>query len=1134
MTFGFTRLLRAALAALLLSALCVQLISCKDTPNDQEQTDAPTIEQTTERESESESESEPAPLPICSITLLARRLQMTDEALSLVLECTFSDGSAGGSIACTLSDAQGTICEQSFDAAAGTAEITLPCPENRAMGELTLSIIATDSAGIAAQPLLLYTKNGTVQLSADGIACVVSEMTLEEKAHLVTGTGDSLMPGASGSTYPIERLGIPSVTVNDGPAGLRYETTVWYPSVINVSSSWDPLLAAQIGVAMGKDCLVKDIDVILAPGMNIQKNVLGGRNFEYCSEDPILTARIASAYTNGIQSTGVGVSLKHFAANNQETARGSISANVTERALREIYLKAFGMTVRDSDPFTIMSCYNLVNGTRVAASYDLLTTYLRGECGFGGMVMSDWGSGGSVVEKVNAGNDINMPGSTDDPALVVAAAKNGTLNLDMLDKACANVLGLVVKCPVFNQHEQDKFIAFVEHGSLAQEAAAQTMVLLQNDGTLPLAQGQTLAIFGNGAYATVYGGAGSGSVTSKKPVSIAQGLQTSAAFDVYEYKSNPFANAPAHSALDASLDIEVTEAYAKQCADHADTAIIVISRFSTEGEDRHSGTGDFLLNQTEADMIERVSAAFHAKGKRVVVLLNTGSPIEMLSWRESADAILWTGYAGEKIGKATAQVLCGEVVPGAKTTITWPATYFSTPASQYFPGTNTDTAYYEDIYVGYRYYSTFDVDVAYPFGYGLSYTTFEYSDFDVQKQDDGTLLATCRVTNTGTYAGREIVQLYVSKPETLAEQAALELAGFAKTALLQPGESQEVTITVTTDALESYDTQNSRYYLEGGSYTFSLAASAADIRATKTLDYESAVLRDVTNVASPDCEFDYIQKDSYEIPVEQPQKENLALGKPAFDNGHENDSLAAKFAVDGISSTRWSGLGCSAAMHEFGTDLQETYEIGEIVIVWESISTPFTLFVSEDGENYTAAGVYKQDPMTGSCIINLYGQSARYLKLSIPKGGFVSIYEFKVHQATEQDKQDRPEHQTKTNVAKNKVVSATAHEGAYLENYAVDGKLDTRWGSLPSGTAWLQVDLGESIHVDTIHVILESAYVPYRIEISQNGTDYTTIYQGSKDELFVTLTDLDLDARYVRLWREGENWFSIIEVEIYE
>ena len=187
-------------------------------------------------------------------------------------------------------------------------------------------------------------------------------------------------------------------------------------------------------------------------------------------------------------------------------------------------------------------------------------------------------------------------------------------------------------------------------------------------------------------------------------------------------------------------------------------------------------------------------------------------------------------------------------------------------------------------------------------------------------------------------------------------------------------------------------------------YTFSLAASAADIRATKTLDYESAVLRDVTNVAGPDCEFDYIQKDSYEIPVEQPQKENLALGKPAFDNGHENDSLAAKFAVDGILSTRWSGLGCSAAMHEFGTDLQETYEIGEIVILWESISTPFTLFFSEDGENYTAAGVYKQDPMTGTCIINLYGQSARYLKLSIPKGGFVSIYEFKVHKATEQDK----------------------------------------------------------------------------------------------------------------------------------
>lgn len=1130
MAHHHTRFVSCILCLLILSMLLLQLAACKQRPSDQENSS----ESTESTQATPDSELETRPTPVCALSVRALSLALEDNTCKLTLDCTVSDGSTGGKISCALTRGDDVIAEQEADAKSGTLEISLDCPEDAISDSLLLLVDATDANGLVATSLSLPIKAGLVQLNADSIDCVVAAMTLEEKAHLVTGTGNPLMPGASGSTYPIERLGIPSVTVNDGPAGLRYDTTVWYPSVINVSSSWDPTLAAQIGTAMGKDTLVKDIDVILAPGMNIQKNVLGGRNFEYCSEDPILTALMATAYTNGIQSTGVGVSLKHFAANNQETSRGNVSANVTERALREIYLKAFGIAVRESDPFTIMSCYNLVNGTRVATSHDLLTTYLRGECGFDGMVMSDWGSGGSVVEKVNAGNDINMPGSADDPALIIAAANNGSLNLTMLDKACANILRLAVKSPVFTGIEGTKNIDFSEHGSLSAEAATQTMVLLQNDGTLPLDSKQTLAIFGNGAYATVYGGAGSGSVTAKKPVSIAEGLNSSDAFDVYNFKSNPFKNAPAHSALDASLDVEISAAYAEECAEAADTAVIVISRGSTEGADRHEGVGDFLLNKTESDMIERVCNAFHAKGKKVIVLLNTGSPIEVLSWRDKADAILWTGFAGEKTGTAVAEVLCGNANPCAKTTITWPETYFSTPASQFFPGTNTDTCYYEDIYVGYRYYSTFGVDVAYPFGYGLSYTEFEYSDFDVQAQSDGTLTATCTVTNTGKAAGREIVQIYVSKPETLMEQAALELAGFAKTALLAPGQSEQVTVHITTDALESYDTQGSRYVIDGGSYTFSLAASAIDIKATSMLTIDPAVLRDVTNISTPDCEFDYIQKATYTVPVPKPPRENLALGKQAFDNGHENDSLTANFAVDGIPSTRWSGLGCTEAIHIFSVDLGKTYEIGEINIVWESIYAPFTVSVSDDGKTYTQMGVFTQDALTGACIVNLYGQSARFIRIGVPKGNYVSIYEFRVYEATEQEKAERPEEIVKTNLAKDKPVTATNHEGAYLAKYANDGNLETRWGSLPSGQAWLQVDLEEIVHFNELTLLLESAWVPYRIEISTDGQTYATIYNGNKDELFLTLTELDADARYVRFWREGENWFSIIELEIYE
>ena len=1130
MTHTYKKALTSLFCFLLLGGMLLQTAGCKEQPQS-----PPPSEQTTGQATDAPT-TEEEPQPDCMLTLAAKSLTQEADGFVLTLNCAHNQDAAGGMIACTLSDASGTIAEQNVQAADGTVTVSLPCPADRIDGELTLLIAATDVQGIAATPLILYTKGGLIQLSADSIDCVVAAMTLEEKAHMVTGTGDPLMPGASGSTYPIERFGIPSVTVNDGPAGLRYDTTVWYPSVINLSSSWDASLASRIGTAMGDDCLVKGIDVILAPGMNIQKNVLGGRNFEYCSEDPMLTAYIASAYTSGIQSTGVGVSLKHFAANNQETSRGSVSANVTERALREIYLKAFGMAVRDANPYTIMSCYNLVNGTRVAVSYDLLTTYLRGECGFDGMVMSDWGSGGTVVEKVNAGNDINMPGSADDPALIVAAANDGTLDLGMLDTACANVLGLVVQSPVFTQTHTGGRIDYTGHGNLAAEVAAQTMVLLKNQhSTLPMTEQKTLAVFGNGAFATVYGGAGSGSVSARKPVPIAEGLNKSAAFDVYQFASHPFKTARAHDPLDPTLDIPVSEAYAAECADNADAAVIVISRGSSEGADRADMAGDFSLNQTERDMIERVSAAFGAKGKRVIVLLNTGSPIEMLSWQDQVDAVLWTGYAGERIGTAVAEVLCGNVNPCAKTTITWPVDCFSTPTGKYYPGTFSDTAYYEDIYVGYRYYSTFGVDVAYPFGYGLSYTTFAYSDFDVQKQNDGTLLATCSVSNQGNVPGREIVQIYVTKPEAIMEHAALELAGFAKTAMLEPGQSESVSIVITTDALESYDTNGSRYIIDGGEYTFSLAASAADVKAAKTVTLDPSVLRDVTNIASPDCEFDYIQKATYKIPEPEQPKENLALGKPTTDNGHENESLSSKFAVDGIPSTRWSGLGCSAALHVFTVDLQAVYEIGQIDIVWESISVPFTLSVSEDGQTYKMTGAYTQDPMTGACNINLYGQSARFIKLTIPKGNFVSIYELRVCQATEQDKQNRPpEQETKVNLALNKTVTATAHEGAYSASYAVDGNAETRWGSLPSGEAWLQVDLGSVTHFDSLSLLLESAWVPYRIEISTDGQSYTTIYNGKKDELFLTLTDLDADARYVRLWREGENWFSIIELEIYE
>ncbi len=1143
--------------SLLLCALCL-FCACKGTGDDpvgsevESDTEAannePAVTQPeetdtdgTETETLPEAETEP---PV-SVKLIPNTLTVEGDKVkvNLTMEQKGLNERYSPFLILTLYDADEKVLDnQSFEFSEGTADYVLTCGTDNAQSEMSLIIEVISSSHeytedeITRATATLKLKNGLPQLTADGVRCVVAAMTLEEKAHMVTGTQNVKLEGASGGTYEIPRLGVPSITVNDGPAGVRYGTTIWYPSVINLSSSWDTKLVQEIGVSMAEDALAQDIDIILAPGMNIQKNVLGGRNFEYVSEDPLLTAYIAAAYTDGIQSLGVGVSLKHFAANNQETARGQVSANVTERALREIYLKAFGMVIESSDPYTVMSSYNLVNGQRVAVRYDLLTTYLRGECGFDGYVMSDWGSGGTVVEKVNAGNDINMPGNATDPADLMAAYEAGQVDPLMLDAACRNILGVVVRCHNFTDPDQRTRLDYKNHGEQVANAAADTMVLLKNEGaSLPLADGTTVAVFGNGSVKTIYGGAGSGSVGAKTHVSIMDGLKAADGLTVFDAANNPFNNCEEHSPLDESKDVVVTEAYAKKCAEGADVAIIVISRGSTEGADRNTLEGDFRLNATELSMINRVSEAFHAQGKKVVVLLNVGSPIEIVSWRDTADAILWVGYPGERAGTSVAKVLTGEVNPSAKTTITWPTAYNTTPAHRYFPGTAVDATYYEDIYVGYRYYTTFHVITAYPFGYGLSYTSFEYSDFTVEKQMGGSVIAKVTVKNVGEVAGREIAQVYVTKPETTLEQAAFELAGFGKTKLLAPGESETLTMVIPVDALESYDTENSRYIIDKGDYCFWVGASSFDVRGDrKTLTYaELTVVRDVENIAAPDTDFDYIQKDSYKAPTEEDLNRNIALGKTATDNGHEGD-FVAKNALDGDYITRWSGLGTSESTHKFTVDLEKVYEVGEVTIVWEALQAPFTLYVSEDGEHYRAVGIYNADDSYVSRL-NLYGDKVRYLRVSVPVGGFCSIFEFQVFEATDEDKANRPQGGADSeNIAKGKPVTSTTHEAAYFKEYAVDGSYETRWGSLPSGAAWLQVDLGEVTDFSAINLYLESAWVPYRIEVSTDGQSYETIYKGAKDEVFVTLSGLDVQARYVRLYREGESWFSIIELEIYQ
>ena len=1084
--------------SVLLTVLFILPLAAGCTPTEEITTDTEktpdTEAQTTGAETETDAETEPEPEQIKSAKINVTSFTVADR-INLSYELITEPAELDGKIRVTAISEDGKTVDGVFDKT-GAAELEAPAES----GVINVRVAFEDSDGSALYTAELKTKDGLIQLTKDSIRLVTAEMTDDEKAHLITGISKPKKSGASGGTYEIARLGVPSITVNDGPAGVRYGIAVWYPSIMNITSSWDGELIYGVGGAIGKDSLALGIDIVLGPGMNIQKNVLGGRNFEYCSEDPLLTAYSASAYVNGMQNSGAGACLKHFAGNEQETNRGSASSTVTERALREIYLKPFQLTVKNASPWSVMSSYNPINGTYTSINKDLLTGILRDEWGYYGAVMSDWGSAGAVEDKVNAQNDLKMPGDADDAKTVLAGIKSGRIDKNALDKCCEHILYTVTQSPTFKELQMNTKVDFKNHTDIATAAAVDTLVLLKNDNNaLPYAKDTCVAVFGNGAYKTVFGGSGSGGVSPKKTVTIAKGISSNANLSAYDEKKNIFKNCEEHSKTDASKDKVVTEEYAKSCADGADAAVIVISRGSTEGSDNNISKGDFLLNDTEYDMVKRVSGAFHAKGKTVTVLINTGSPIEVVSWRDSVDAILFIGYPGQNAGEAVAKVLSGEVNPSAKTTMSWPVSYSDTPCYKYFPGNSGKTVYYEDIYVGYRYYETFGVKTAYPFGYGLSYTEFEYSGFSIKENRDGTFTASVKVTNRGKTAGRETAQIYVSKPEATLEQPSVELCGFAKTALLQPGESETVTVKITADDIYSYDTANSRYIVDKGTYKFYTAASAGDMCGEATLEIkELRVIYDVENRCVPLPEPEHIIKSEYKVPEKKSDEDAIAK----------------------MDDVKKSGKA-------YIVDLKKEYEVGQINMEWENLSVPVTISTAGEDSNYVRYGVFASSGLV-MFEENLHGTKARYVKLE-PAASSV-MTDVKVYEASQNEKE---EHTVYENIALKKKVKSASVEGSYYDRYAVDGDLTTRWGSLPTGQSWLLIDLEEAKQIKGMLLYLEAAWVPYRVEYSNDGENFTTLASFGTGEVFIKLNNLGIEARYVRLIREGENWFSIYEVEIY-
>ena len=767
----------------------------------------------------------------------------------------------------------------------------------------------------AATALLASCGEKELKLQENNIDEIVKAMTLEEKAALVVGVGmDSgeeglsatigaqaeLVPGAAGSTHAIARLGIPATVLADGPAGLRINPTregdeqtyycTHFPIGTLLASTWNQELVEEVGKSMGEEVLEYGADVLLAPALNIHRNPLNGRNFEYYSEDPLISGKTAAAYVRGVQANNVGTSVKHFAFNNQETNRTGNDARISTRAMREIYLKGFEITVKESDPWTIMTSYNKINGTYTSEEKDLVETVLREDWGYKGVVMTDWYGGKDAVAQMKAGNDMLQPGRPSQYHEIIDGVNNGTLDQADLDRNVKRILEFVVRTPRFKGYNFSNKPQLEAHASVTRQCAAEGMVLLENkNNTLPLSSEiKKMALYGITSYDFIAGGTGSGNVNRAYTVSLVDGLNNAgiqvdeavkAEYMAYQQKCKEEKEAKDKAAREAGdfmssflpqpLPAEILPSAAALAAavKDNDAAIITLGRISGEFLDRT--VDNFNLSKEEQALIAQVSKAFKAAGKKVIVVLNIGGVIETASWKNTPDAVLLAWQAGQEGGNSVADVLTGKQNPSGKLTMTWPLSFNDHKSSENFPraeqfqldlstfmgkesekqeprATYDWTNYEEGIYVGYRWFDTQKLQVSYPFGYGLSYTTYEYSDAKVE--NDGTnLTVTVNVKNAGAVAGKEVVEVYVTAPAGALDKPAQELKAYAKTGVLAPGATETVTLTIPVADLASFSEAESAWVVDGGQYKLHIGASSRDIRAELSVEVAAQTTK-VSNV----------------------------------------------------------------------------------------------------------------------------------------------------------------------------------------------------------------------------------------------------------------------------------------------
>lgn len=756
------------------------------------------------------------------------------------------------------------------------------------------------------------------QLNANNIEEVIKAMTLEEKAQLLVGGGNDgfvgsgamlghqkkFVPGAAGTTVAIPRLGIPATVQCDGPAGVHIDAhregdsrnyyATGFPVGTCLASTWNTDLVRKVGEAIGNETLEYGCDVVLGPGMNLHRNPLCGRNFEYYSEDPVVTGLMGTAFVLGVQSQGVGVSAKHFAVNSQESDRTRVDERLSQRALRELYLKGFEMMVRKSNPWTIMSAYNKINGIYAQGNKDLLTNILRNDWGYKGIVETDWIGKREdlpVEQEVAAGNDLMMPGYPAQVKDIVNAVKSGKLDVNDVDRNVRRMLEYIVKTPRFKGYKYSGEPDLKAHAAITRQSSTEGMVLLKNNAALPIRGLKTVALFGVNSYDFMSGGLGSGAVNVGYSVDMVTGLKNigvATTPQLTEIYQNYVKYAKAKLKADKNpmmwflnqgqpkLDeIDITERCVANEEPKADAAIITIGRQAGEGMDRQIN-GEFNLSKTEQDMIFRVSDAFHAKGKKVIVIINSGSVMETASWRDRVDAILVAWQPGIEGGNSVADILTGKVNPSGKLTMTWPIAATDHPSTANFakeydmytyknmegwgkgniPGVDFSN-HEEDIYVGYRYFDTFKKDVAYPFGFGLSYTTFEMGKPSV-KANGKNIEVSVTIKNTGKVAGKQVAQVYVTAPKGAYEKPAKELKAFGKTRELKPGESQTLKMTLEKRDLASFDEANSQWKVDAGNYLFQVGTDVESIKGTATLKVAEYAEK-TSRACAPNVQLNYLK-----------------------------------------------------------------------------------------------------------------------------------------------------------------------------------------------------------------------------------------------------------------------------------